>query len=168
MNQCLNERTLLRITTGEGTAAHRAHLRVCADCAERFDALADDLDVIGNVLMQTPPRTAAVKQMPWTLLAWAPVAVAAVVVLAVGLMVTRQFAPTPVQVAARSGNVPAFAADVSAALFASGDDDFSSMQLAADAPYLRAALEVGLPCTQERFLDGECDDQVSALVFESD
>lgn len=166
MNRCLKERALLNISAGEGTAAQHAHLRVCADCAERYEAFTDDLKIIGDVLVQTPPTGIAVSRVPAALVRWVPLAAAAAVLLAVGLTVTRLYAPTLVQVAARSGNVPAFAADVSAAVFASDDD--ATMQMASDAPYLRAALEAGLPCPQVGVFEGECDDQISALAFESD
>ena len=167
MNRCLRERALLGISAGEGTTAQHAHLRVCADCAERYDALTDDLKAISDVLVQVPPAAIAPRHVPEMLLRWVPVAAAAAMLLAVGLAVTQLQAPVPVQVATRSGNVPAFAADVSAAVFA-GDDDSATIQIASDAPYLRAALEAGLPCAQVGVFEGECDDQISALAFESD
>src|ERR1019366_2231917 len=46
MNRCLSERALLRAHMAEATGAEHAHLRLCADCAERFDALVEDLHAI--------------------------------------------------------------------------------------------------------------------------
>ncbi len=55
MNRCLNERALLRIYTHEGTAAEQSHLRLCADCAEHYEQLVEDLETIGQVLEAPPP-----------------------------------------------------------------------------------------------------------------
>jgi hypothetical protein len=167
MNRCLRERALLSVFAGEGTAAQHTHLRLCADCAERYDGLIDDLEAIGDGLRHTPPAARALSDVPGAFLRGLPFAAAAGVLLVVGLTVTQLLAPTPAPVASRSANVPAFAADVSAALFASGDDS-NTVQIASDAPYLQAALEAGLPCTQDDFFNGECDDQVAAIAFESD
>jgi len=198
MNRCLSERALFDITAGEGSAAQHAHLRLCPDCAERYDEFTDDLQAISGVLIHPPlaaraashklrslsdleahgdqpcpeaPRRGerSMEKTPAAgpLVRWVPIAAAATVLLALGLTMTRLHAPPLARTATHSENVPAFAADVSAALFASGDDG-SAMQIASGAPYLQAALEGGLLCTQERFFDGECDDQVAALVLESD
>ncbi len=180
MNRCLNERALLDVAIGEGTAAQHAHLRLCADCAERHDAFSEDLQVIGDALVQAPGRLPDLaahsgqrqrfmrKSAPANpLVRWVPIAAAATVLLAVGLTLTLQRAPSAIQVSSHSGNVPAFAADVSEALFADGDDTDNG-QMGSDAPYLQAALEGDLPCTQERFYNGECDDQVLALVLDND
>jgi hypothetical protein len=98
-----------------------------------------------------------------------PVAAAAVALLALVVSVSwlRQPMSAPLHVAARSANVSAFAADVSAALFA--NNDATTVAVASnDAPYLQAALDVGSLCTRDRYFNGECDDQLSALIFESD
>lgn len=167
MRRCLRERALLDILSGDGTAAQYAHLRLCADCAERYDALSDDVQAISGALVQTSPPPRAASHVPRALLRWVPLGAVAAVLLAVGVAATLLRAPAPEPLTIASVNVPAFAADVSAALFASGDETGSTLS-AADAPYLQAALEAGLPCTQERFFDGECEDQVFALVLQSD
>jgi hypothetical protein len=168
MKRCLSERGLLRVSTGEGASAEQIHLWLCADCAERYDALTNDLQAIGDVLVQAPPRGLMTSRAATVLVRWVPAAAAAMVLLGVGLAVTRLLTPAPVQVAAaRSETVSAFAADVSEALFAT-DDTSDGAQIAFDAPYLQAALDAGLPCTREGFANGQCNDEVSGLVFESE
>ena len=164
MNRCLNQRALLDVATGEGTAAQRSHLRECADCVERCDALRDDLEAIDGVITRTRPASSAAPRPVAVLVHWAPAAAAVVSLLAVQLTVSRLLTPAPVQVAARPGAMAAFAADVSAALFAAGETT-EVTQVAAAAPYLQAALESGLPCTQERFLIGQCNDAVATDFY---
>jgi len=164
MNRCLRERTLLEIVFGDGTAAQHAHLRLCADCAERYDALSDDIETMSSTLARTAPPVRVKIDVSRVLMRWVPLGAVAAVLLIAGATVNLLRAPVPAPLALSSSNVPAFAADVSAALFASGDDAGSAS--VDDAPYLQAALEAGLPCTQERFFDGECEDQVFALVME--
>jgi len=166
MRRCLRERALFDVLSGDGTPAQHAHLRLCAGCAERFDALSDDLGAISGVLAQRPPWRVA-RRVAWPRQRWVPLGVAAAVLLAVGVATTLLRAPAPVPLALSSASMPAFADDVSAALFASGDDSGSAPS-AIDAPYLQAALEAGLPCTQQRIFDGECEDQIFALVLQSD
>ncbi len=96
---------------------------------------------------------------------WATAAAALILLVGFAWGVGWWVSDEPVSLATRTANVSAFAADVSAALFATNDAT-GLLQLASDAPDLQAALEAGWPCTQARFLNGECDDQVSALFFE--
>src|ERR1700687_630861 len=162
MNQCLSEGALLGVLSGDGTTTMHTHLRLCADCAERYDALTNDLEVIGAVLAQPPPQTSLVTRVDIWLLRWVPAVVAVVVLVGAGVVVNRLLAPVPAEFAAYRGSTSALAADVSAALFA-GDDASGGTQLAYEAPYLQAALEAGLLCTQERFFRGQCTDSLSAL-----
>jgi hypothetical protein len=166
MNRCLSERVMLRIYTQEGTLAERGHLRVCADCAERYDAFEEDLQTIGAVLEAPPVAEVRHPLLSWRV-RWLSAATAGLAMAAVVASVVWLRPPAPVQVAARSGNVTAFADDVSAALFASTEGDVTP-RLAAEAPYLEAALEAGWPCTQARFLRGDCNDQLSALLIEEE
>jgi len=164
MTRCLNESALLRLHMRESVAAERSHLRLCADCAERYERLVEDLETIGRVLEAAPPALERREARAWRA-GWLPVAAAAcaaVLVVVAGGVWRRGPAP----VAARAGNMSAFADDLSAALFASADPS-ALLPLAADAPYVTAALQAGQPCTQERFFTGECNDQVSALLIEA-
>ena len=169
MKRCLTERALLRVHSRDGSAAEREHLQLCPNCAERYDALAEDLRLLQRTL-EEPEPAAAVHHVSFPFrLGWVPVAAAAAALLAlvVGVRWLRQPMSGPLQVASRSSNVAAFAADVSTALFA--NNDATTVALASnDAPYLQAALNAGSPCTRDRYFNGECDDQLSALILESD
>ena len=166
MKWCLAERTLLRIHAGDATVAQRQHLRLCADCTERYDALVDDLMVL-NCIMEAPPPARAVHASAFRR-GWAPLTAAAVALVGVFIVTTWVRQPAPLQVAARTAAVSAFAADVSAALFANGDAATTVALATNDAPYLQAALDAGALCTRDRYFNGECDDQLSALLYESD
>ncbi len=166
MNRCLSERAMLRVYLEEGTAAERSHLRLCAACAQSYDAFVDDLQVIGDVLANTPPPPRAASRAPGVHFGWVPATVMAAL-LAVVASVVLLHRSAPEQIAARSPNVSAFAADVSAALFASpGAGDILPADF--ETSYLDAALEAGVACTQERYFNGECADQLSALFLESE
>jgi hypothetical protein len=74
---------------------------------------------------------------------------------------------SPVEVAVRASSVSAFATDLSDALF--GPSDANEIPpVAAEVSYVEAALEAGQPCTRERLLTGECSDEVSAFLAESE
>ena len=165
MNRCPNEYALVRIYTHEGTAAEQSHLRFCADCAERYDLLVEDLATIGQAL-DAPPAAELRERAPWRM-RWVPAAAACVALLAVAFGLARLREPSRMQVASRTASSSAFAADLSAALFASSEVD-ALPQLAAETPYLEAALDAGRPCTQDGFLSGECSDQLSALLSEGE
>lgn len=169
MTECLSERTLLQLHTRDGAAAERQHLRLCADCAERYDKLAEDLDTLRHILAAPPPRPAVPRANPLRV-GWVPVAAAAVVLLAVFVIAPwlRPEAPAPTPIAASGATVAAFAADVSAALFADSTPALTVAVATSDASYLQAALDAGSPCTRDRYLNGACDDQLSALLFESE
>ncbi len=166
MNRCLSERALLRVCMREGTAAEHSHLRRCADCAERQDQFAEDLETIERALAVAPLHVAKVRRLAWRPAAWmsAAVACAALGVLVLGVAWLRPSPPVQVE---QASAVSTFAADLSAALFPMNDTG-ATLQLAAEAPYLEAALEMGQPCTQERFFAGECDDQLSPGLIETD
>ncbi len=166
MNRCLSERALVRVYFNEASADEHAHLRLCADCAESYDRLVDDLDAIHETLATVPPPKAADTRLaPWR---WGWLAAAfSVAAVAVVVSVVWLREPAPVQLAAGTRSVSAFATDVSTALFAGADSD-DVAEIGEDAPYLHAALEAGQPCTENAFFNGECSDQVSALLIETD
>jgi hypothetical protein len=169
MKRCLSERAMLRVHTREGTAAEHEHLRLCADCAERYDKLVQDLEMLHHVLEAPPPVHAPSRGGLALPLRWAPLALAALALLALAGSVVWLQRPAPVQIASRAPAVSAFAADVSAALFANNSPTTTTTALVTnDAPYLQAALDAGSPCTRDRYFNGECDDQLSALLFEGE
>jgi len=164
MNRCLSERALLRISTEGGSAAEHSHLQLCADCAERYDALAEDLALIGGALQAPPPREIS-SPSAWRV-TWIPAAASIAVIAAmVSLLWWRE--PSPARVATPLAAGSTFATDLSAALFATSRTN-APTQLASDAPYLEAALDEGQPCTRDRFLAGQCSDELSALLIEDE
>ena len=171
MNQCLSERVLLQIYMREGLDAQRSHLRLCADCAERYDHLTEDLETIGQVL-EAPPLHSKVREVPSWRQGWIPAAATCMALIVLALGITRLRQPPPVHVAQRPGSFSAFAKDLSTALFATADVTVVAplVQEASyrEASYLVVALEAGQPCTQESFFSGECNDQLSAFAIESE
>lgn len=168
MKRCLSERALLQVHNREATAAQQEHLRLCADCAEQYGRLVDDLEVLQHVLEAAPPAAKVRRAVPFSV-GWVPMAAAAAALLALigSVRLLREPTAPPVQVASRSAAVSVFAADVSAALFADSAPTSVSFTTT-DAPYLQAALDAGSPCTRDRYFSGECDDQLSALLFEGE
>lgn len=55
MKNCLNEKTLLLLHDGEGSAEERAHMEICLNCARRYRQLTDDIRDVISVLRQAPP-----------------------------------------------------------------------------------------------------------------
>lgn len=166
MRACLSDRALLAVCMNDATPADRAHVELCAACAERYDTLMHDLRAIDAILAAPPPGRAASR--PWLRPAvWVRPAAAFGVALAVLVIAAWLGRSVPIEVAARDQNVAGFAADVSTAIFASADPVELS-QAGTDAPYLRDALDAGWPCTTNEFFRGECSDQISALFLESE
>jgi hypothetical protein len=166
MKRCLSERALVRLYLRESTATQQSHLRMCADCAERYQQLFADLDTIGQVL--AAPPVAEIGRAPLWGLRWMPAAIACGAVLVVLVLDAAWLRrSSPVEVAERASSASAFATDLSDALF--GPSDASGIPaVAAETPYLEAALEAGQPCTRDRLLAGECIDEVSAFLAEGE
>lgn len=80
---CLDDRQLMDVCYGDGSAAERAHASGCDGCRARVTALMRDLGRLDTVLRSTaPPRPVSRHSAAWR---WVPVAIAAVLVLAVAL-----------------------------------------------------------------------------------
>jgi len=170
MRQCMSERALLRFHSRDGRATEREHLRLCADCAERYDQLVEDLSTLHLALEAPQPAVAAVRRFAPFSVRWASIATAAAM-LAAAILVSvagRHPPVVPVQVASRSTAVSAFAADVSAAVFADSGSASTAALPTLETSYLQAALDVGTPCTRAQYFSGECYEQLSALLSESD
>lgn len=162
MNRCPSERAVLSVYLKEATAAEETHLRQCAACAHRYETLVDDLHAINAVLTSAPPPMAEAGRLSGMHIGWLPAA-AFVVVLTVVAGVIALRRPAPLPMTARNTAVAALAADVSAALFAETDVDAPLME----SEPLATAFEAGRTCTQERYFDGECNDQLSVLLLEA-
>ena len=88
---CLDERRLLDVHFGDAPAATTDHVAACPSCAARVRLIRHDLARIDAVLRTAPPRPAA---RLWLVRRWAPLALAAAMLLAV--VVHRMPARTPV------------------------------------------------------------------------
>ena len=165
MKRCLDERALVRVSMHEGTGSDHLHLRLCADCSARYDLLLEDLERIVGVLETDPPPSAsAARQRTMWQVQWLSAATACLVLVVLALDVAWVRRSAPVQVAAQTSSVSAFAADLSAALFTTTDASTEEVE----AQYLEAALDAGQPCSQSRFLAGERNDQLSAFAAEGE
>jgi hypothetical protein len=188
MIRCLDDRVLLLAAIGEGSTEQCAHLASCRSCSSRYAELEGDLDVLHTALRGVPPRLTRAPSSHYSDRLWmASLAVAAIVTLIVALQWLRRTAGTEL---ARVGAAPsatihsrdaaalsAYAEEVSAAMFdtatdrrlSSGIFDVatrdSGQKLTPDVATLQEALEAGPVCTGGRFIDGECNDYVSALFF---
>ena len=73
MKNCLNEKTLLLLHDGEGSAEQRAHVESCLNCARRYRQLTDDIKDVVSILKQAPPpvasKPAAFAGLRWSLAA---------------------------------------------------------------------------------------------------
>jgi hypothetical protein len=166
MNRCLNERALVALHTREATPAQQAHVRLCADCAERYDSVVADLKTIGRVL-KTPPPAWEARRVLASWVRWVPAAIACAALLLVILDVAWVRRLSPMQGARRVDHDVTFAADLSNALFAAVDANSIQPNII-EVSYLDAALDAGHPCTQDRYLNGDCNDDVSALMIEDE
>lgn len=166
MNACLSERALLAVYANDASAVERAHLQRCAACGERYGALTHDLNLIDTVLSAPPPRGLTVNHRSFRRPVWVLAAAAVSAALAVLVVAAWLQTPPPVEVAVREPGVAGFAADVSAAIFAGAEEEVTPGS--AEPPYLRAALDVGSPCTTDEFFRGECSDQISVLFLEGE
>ena len=81
MKDCLSERTLLLMHDGEGSAAERAHLESCLNCARRYRRLVDDINEVVTILKQPPPPPGHASRTP-ALYSWARWSLAARIVAA--------------------------------------------------------------------------------------
>lgn len=167
MSGCLRERALIKLHLGDASGRDRAHLGGCAECQARYQRLLADLQAIHQVLKAPPPRLVEARAWshPWRALVPASVMATAVLAVIVGVLGLRQLRGP--EAAGPNGTVSSLAADVSAAVFnEAGSDD--AVELAFEAPYLHNALGSGWPCTGDAFLNGECNDQLSALFDDTD
>lgn len=161
MSECLRDRTLLLLYEGEGTSAHRAHLEACRPCARRYEVLVHDLQVVQQVLRQSPPPQVAPHRPPALRLRWMPVAAALAVTFAVvwGGVWRQRPSPPVVPTEAHTEAALLFLEEVSTALFSSVDA--SAAEIADPAPhvaYLQAALDGEWSCEGgDLFFTPGCD-----------
>ncbi len=144
---CLDDRRLVDVLFGDAAPEDQAHAQACDACATRLHALAGDVGRIDTVLRTTaPPRAARRRAVAWSL---APVAVAAVLALAVAL-----HRPTPTATTAEQPDVYALADELGAAL-ASGsslDEDEAADALTTSSTCAWGDPLLGVGCEQNAVL----------------
>ena len=163
---CLSERRFLSVQAGEGTAADYNHLRLCADCAERYDALLEDLELIGEVLKAPPPRLPATAGAFSSRVPRLAVAGVGVTILAAVLVAGGVWRRSAVSVLPEPANVGGLAEEISIALL-SADDLLPASAPGPDVSEMHAALSGRWPCPSVESASGECDDDLSALLGQS-
>jgi len=117
VSRCLSDTALERIHAGGGREAQRAHLEMCAVCAERYRRLVAELDTISYVLRETDEPRARVPMLRRSLvpIATAATAVVAVVALWSSLAGRPPVAPPPEP--SQRDETPAYLRDVSYTMF---------------------------------------------------
>jgi len=55
MNRCLGEKAFLMLSAGGENSEQRLHLKTCALCSERYERVAQELELITSTLRQDPP-----------------------------------------------------------------------------------------------------------------
>jgi len=177
MKRCLDERSLVMLSVGEGTAAEREHSETCPTCGARLRAVTADLGGIGEVLRGAPPPLAL--RRPRRSPSWSLVPALAIASLVAVVGVHRLLEPRAFDRTAADGvadaSVSASAEEVSDALFdTSGERGVLAMALShggggrltvTEAPEVERALGLGSPCTGKRFIGADCSDYTSALFF---
>ena len=125
MRGCLGDEALWRVHEGEGSLAEQTHLARCPGCRARSRRLARDLRVIRSVLVGPAPVRLARGRARWPRSRLLPIAAAILIVSAAGVggSLWGRWQPGRVHPApARGEETLAFLGDVSAALFAPGDE----------------------------------------------
>lgn len=166
MSRHLRDEILWLLYEGEGASADRAHLEACSFCTTRYQQLARDLKVFGQVLREaSPPLPAAPQPRRTWQIRWVPAAavMVATLLLAWGQEWLRVLTlPVPPAEARRNQEIAQFLTkELPLVLFST--PDLSPGRLPAHATnfaYLQAALDGGWPsepCDPVRTVDCEPD-----------
>lgn len=173
MDECLSDRTLLLLHEGEGTSAHRAHLDACATCARRYERLERDLEMIGQVLRETPPPMAVPHRVRPLRARWMAVAAAGAVALALvwGSVIGRRPSPPAGSAPAASDEeIWQFLEEVPAVPFTIVDAPSEGVAQLSAMAALQGGPEGEWPCEQwpftpEWLLTPGCGDPSLSLLF---
>ena len=168
MSRCLGDRTLWRLSEGEGSREERAHMTSCLVCAARLRRLEQDLRHLRSALAGPPPQLArnparSVRQR-WTTTA---ATLAAMVVLAWFGVWWQQPSP-PLQMDARQESIWPLIDGVFDALFPTVEIGFTeTLDRPSDLDDLQAALAGEWPCEGlDAFTNVDCDeDDTLALLL---
>jgi hypothetical protein len=169
MSRCLGDRTLWRLSEGEGSREERAHVTSCVACAARLRRLEQDLRHLQSILAgPPPPRAAQVRARPvrvrWTTVA---ATLAAMVVLA-WFGVWWQRPSPPLQMETRQESIWPFIDGAFSALFPTVEIGFTAApDQPSDLDELRAALVGEWPCEgSDAFARLDChEDDTLALLL---
>jgi hypothetical protein len=82
MTRCLGEKAFLMLSAGDGSSEQRLHLETCALCSERYERVAQELELITSMLRQDPPAGAQISRPIPVLYRAAPVIAAALFAVA--------------------------------------------------------------------------------------
>lgn len=151
MSRCVSDRTLLLLHQGEGNFLQQAHVQQCPPCAARSQLLIRDLQIIGDVLWDTPPPTVARRASRFSR-RWRPVAaVLAAMLIVLWVRGEREsLLPSPVQ-PDQSEEVQQFLEkEIAPALFSTVDTTVETVPTPVDhLTYVQAALEGTWPCERQ-------------------
>lgn len=182
MSRCVSDDTLLLLFEGGGRRAHRTHLSSCDSCRVRYERLAHDLKLIGQVLRELPPLEEISPSRRFLHIGWVPVAVVSAaaffLVWGKGWVENLPLPTVPLRTILSAPAAPAEVRDeelalllaetVTPALFSTTDFGVGKLpKHAANLAYLKAALDGGWPsegCEQSR--SQKCDSDPFALLFE--
>ena len=117
MSRCLAQRALERLLAGGGSEAQRAHLEMCAVCAERYRRLVAELDTISYVLRETDEPRARVPMLRRSLVPIATAATAVVAVVALWSSLAGRPPVAPPPELSQRDETPAYLRDVSYTMF---------------------------------------------------
>jgi hypothetical protein len=169
MSRCLDDRTLWRLSEGEGNREERAHVASCVVCVARLRRLEQDLRHLQSVLAGPPPPRAALVQARPVRLRWATAAatLAAMVVLAWFGVWWQRPSPPP-QMESRQESIWPLIDGVYSALFPTVEIGFTATpDQPSDLGDLQAALAGEWPCEgSAAFTNVDCDeDDTWALLL---
>jgi hypothetical protein len=163
MKRCLDDDALLWMYVGDRPLTDRQHVDSCSACARRHQRLLRDIDRIERVLRHGPPRAVLggppIGASNW----WAPIGIAALAVLTVGVW-ALQPGKQPTEVATRQPHqvrvesVSVGVGTMAAALFADGDPQSALVAgTTDDDDYAAAALHGTWPCPRREAVMTGCE-----------
>ncbi len=170
MSRCLRDRTLWRLSVGEGRREERAHVASCVACTARLRRLEQDLIQLRSVLSGPPPPATLARPRPIRVRWIASAATLAAMVVLAWFGVWWQQPSPPLQMEThletRQESIWPFIEGVSAALFPTVEIGFTATpNRLSELADLQAALAGEWPCEEPAaFADVNCDDDIFALL----
>ena len=168
MSRCVSDRTLWRLSEGEGSREERAHVASCGVCAAQLHRLEQELSCLQLALSGSPPSQAAPARQPHLRLRWAAsAATLAAMVLFAWFGGWWQQPTLPLPMEARQASIWPFIEGISITLFPSDEIGFSAApDRLSDLDDLQAALAWEWSCEgRDTLATLACDDDTFALLF---